>query len=46
MQLEEIKKFLSVQASFVAHCKYANSFNLYNKVGTIDEKNPFDYDRC
>jgi len=30
----------------VAHCKYANSFNLYNKVGTIDEKNPFDHDRC
>ncbi len=46
MQLEEIKEFLSVQASFVAHCKHANSFNLYNKVGRINETNPFDYDRC
>ncbi len=46
MSLEEIKAFLSVQASFVAHCKHANSFNLYNKVGKINETNPFDYDRC
>ena len=46
MQLAEIKEFLSVQASFVAHCKHVNSFNLYNKVGKIDETNPFDYDRC
>ena len=46
MQLAEIKEFLSVQASFVAHCKHANSFNLYNKVGRINETNPFDYDRC
>lgn len=45
MELEEIKKFLSVQASFVAHNKHANSFNLYNKVGKLDENNPFDYDR-
>jgi hypothetical protein len=47
MSLEEIKKFLSVQASFVGHIKHANSFNLLHKVGKIDEKgNPFDYDRC
>jgi hypothetical protein len=46
MKLEEIKEFLSVQASFVAHCQHANSFNLYNKVGKINETNPFDYDRC
>ncbi len=46
MSLEEIKKFLSVQASFVGHIKHANSFNLLHKVGKIDEKgNPFDYDR-
>ena len=38
MSLEEIKKFLSVQASFVGHCSHANSFNLINKVGKIDEK--------
>jgi retron-type reverse transcriptase len=45
MSLEEIKKFLSVQASFVGHIKHANSFNLMNKVGKIDESNPFDFDR-
>jgi len=32
MSLEEIKKFLSVQASFVGHIKHANSYNLINKV--------------
>ena len=41
MGLEEIKKFLSVQASFVGHIKHSNSYNLLNKVGKIDEKNPF-----
>jgi hypothetical protein len=46
MSLVEIKVFLSVQASFVGHAKHANSFNLLNKVGEIDEKNPFDYDRA
>jgi len=45
MSLEEIKNFLSVQASFVGHIKHANSYNLMQKVGVIDEKNPFDYDR-
>ena len=45
MNLEEIKQFLSVQASFVGHIKHANSYNLYNKVGKIDEKNPFNFDR-
>lgn len=44
MKLEEIKRFLSVQASFVSHSKHANSFNLLNKVGVLDEKNPFNYD--
>ena len=46
MNLEEIKAFLSVQASFVGHIKHADSFNLLNKVGKIDEKNPFDFDRA
>jgi len=45
MGLEEIKTFLSVQASFVGHIKHANSYNLIQKVGVIDEKNLFDYDR-
>ena len=45
MSREEIKEFLSVQASFVSHIQHANSFNLMNKVGQIDESNPFDYDR-
>jgi len=46
MSLAQIKKFLSVQASFASHIKHANSYNLLNKVGKIDEKNPFDYDRA
>ena len=46
MGLEEIKQFLSVQASFVGHSSYANSYNLQQKVGVIHESNPFDYDRC
>lgn len=45
MKLEEIKRFLSVQASFVGHISHANSYNLYHKVGVIHESNPFDYDR-
>jgi hypothetical protein len=46
MNLEEIKKFLSVQASFVSHIKHANSYNLMNKVGVIHENNLFDNDRA
>lgn len=46
MSLAEIKAFLSVQASFVSHIQHANSFNLYNKVGKVDENNPFDFDRA
>ena len=46
MSLVEIKAFLSVQASFVGHAKHANSFNLLNKVGVLNETNPFDYDRA
>ena len=38
MKLEEIKRFLSVQASFLGHCKYANSYNLRKKVGKTDEE--------
>ena len=45
MGLEEIKQFLSVQASFVGHSSHANSYNLQQKVGVIHESNPFDYDR-
>ena len=45
MGLEEIKTFLSVQASFVGHSSHANSYNLQQKVGVIHENNPFDYDR-
>lgn len=46
MGLEEIKRFLSVQASFAGHIGHANSYNLKNKVGVIHESNPFDYDRA
>jgi len=45
MGLEEIKDFLSVQASFVGHCSHANSYNLTQQVGVLNENNPFDYDR-
>jgi len=45
MSLAEIKVFLSLQASFASHCKHANSFNLLNKVGVLNETNSFDYDR-
>lgn len=38
MSLEEIKKFLSVQASFVGHIKHANSFKLNKKVGQFDDE--------
>jgi hypothetical protein len=44
MSLAQIKRFLSVQASFAGHIKHANSYNLSQKVGVIDEKNPFEYD--
>lgn len=40
MNIEEIKKFLAIQASFLAHIKWANSYNLKNKVGYIDEHSP------
>jgi hypothetical protein len=43
MALEEIKTFLSVQASFVGHCSHANSYNLVNKIGEIDDEK---YIRC
>jgi hypothetical protein len=45
MSLEEIKKFLSVQASFESHIKHSNSYNLNNTIGVLNESNPFDYDR-
>ena len=44
MSLEEINKFLSVQASFVGHIGHANSYRL-QKTGVLDENNPFHYDR-
>jgi len=46
MELLEIKKFLSVKASFESHIKHANSFNLNQKIGVLNETNPFDYDRA
>ncbi len=46
MTLEEIKSFLSLQASFASHIKHANSFKLHNKIGVLDESNPFDIDRA
>lgn len=45
MKLEEIKSFLSVQASFLGHIKHANGLNLKKSVGEINESNPFDFDR-
>ena len=46
MSLEEIKQFLSVQASFVGHISHADSYNLRKKVGVLNENNPFDNDRA
>ena len=46
MSLLEIKEFLSVKASFESHIRHSNSYNLMNKVGVIDENNPFNYDRA
>jgi retron-type reverse transcriptase len=45
MSLEEIKEFLSLQASFVSHIQHANSYNLHKNIGVLNESNPFDYDR-
>ncbi len=45
MSLAEIKAFLSVQASFLAHAKHANSYNLINTTGVIHESNPFNFNR-
>lgn len=42
MNLEEIKKFLSVLASFDGHIKHSNSYNLKQKVGMIDDKKYID----
>ena len=38
MGLEEIREFLSIQASFVGHIKHANSFKLNRKVGKFDDE--------
>jgi len=46
MSLLEIKQFLSVKASFVSHVKHANSYNLTQKIGVLNETNPFDYARA
>ncbi len=45
MSLEEIKKFLSVQASFLGHIKHTNNYNLQQHTGRLHETNPFDFDR-
>jgi len=45
MKLAEIKRFLSVQASFAGHIKHANSYNLNQKIGVLYETDPFEYDR-
>lgn len=34
-----------LKASFLAHAKHANSYNLIHTVGAIHESNPFDFDR-
>ncbi len=46
MSLAEIKQFLSVRASFAGHIRHANSYNLSQKTGALDETNPFEYDRA
>ncbi len=57
MSLEEIKAFLSVRASFAGHIKHvpdrrdkcpwgANSYNLNQKTGVIDETYPYNYARA
>jgi len=37
MDKKEIDKFLAVQASFLAHIKWANSYKLRQKVALINE---------
>jgi retron-type reverse transcriptase len=44
--LAEIKHFLSVRASFAGHIQHANSYNLSQKTGALDETDPFEYDRA
>ncbi len=46
MSLLEIKEFLSVKASFESHVRHSNSYNLLNKIGVLNESNPFDFDRA
>ncbi|MEA2051049.1 MAG: reverse transcriptase domain-containing protein [Campylobacterota bacterium] len=38
MSLEEIKKFLSVLASFKGHIKHANSYNLKSKITNLNDE--------
>jgi RNA-directed DNA polymerase len=45
MSLAEIKQFLAVQASFVAHARHANSYNLLQTVGVLNETDPFAFSR-
>ncbi|KIM12863.1 MAG: hypothetical protein KU38_03460 [Sulfurovum sp. FS08-3] len=41
---EDTRQFKSVNASFVGHCKHANSYNLIQKIGVIkDDENYFRY---
>jgi RNA-directed DNA polymerase len=37
--------YAEINASFVGHIKHSNSYRLQQKVGAIDENNPFDYDK-
>ena len=36
--LDEMRKFQSIQASFKGHLKFANSYKLWNKVGAINDE--------
>ena len=42
MQLEEIKKFLAIKASFIGHIKHSNSYRLQQKVGVFDDEKYID----
>lgn len=44
MELEEIKRFLSVQASFLGHIRHANAHCLKTTIGALHETNPFSFD--
>lgn len=45
MRRDEIERFAAVRASFAAHAKHADAFHLIQKLGALDENDPFIYDR-